>query len=215
MSRIRYLNPNFFKNEVLAELPEKVRLGFAGLWCWADKEGRLEDRPKRLKAEIFPYEDVDFNEILEILVKNSFIIRYEIDNKKYIQILKWKLYQKPHHTEKNSIIPLYVSLKNKNKIKSKKKNNVNKASGELDNGEITVKRFIPPTLIDVRKYINDNNYDINPNKWYDFYVAKNWMIGKNKMADWKAAVRTWIKDKPGQRKHRTVEEVFGKENIDE
>ncbi len=59
MARIRTIKPQFFLNEELAELPAMVRLLFIGLWTQADREGRLLDRPKRLKAEIFPYDNFD------------------------------------------------------------------------------------------------------------------------------------------------------------
>jgi hypothetical protein len=51
--------------------------------------------------------------------------------------------------------------------------------------------FIPPTLEEVTSYCKERNNSVDPQKWYDFYAAKGWMIGKNKMKDWKAAVRTW------------------------
>ena len=54
-------------------------------------------------------------------------------------------------------------------------------------------RFTPPPLSDVKKYIAENNYKVDAIRWHDFYTAKNWMIGKNKMKDWKAAVRTWTR----------------------
>lgn len=53
------------------------------------------------------------------------------------------------------------------------------------------KVFKKPTLEEVRAYIAENGYSIDADKWYDFYTAKDFMIGKNKMVDWKAAVRTW------------------------
>jgi len=53
--------------------------------------------------------------------------------------------------------------------------------------------FIPPTLEEVAAYCQERNNGVDPQKWYDFYAAKGWMIGKNKMKDWKAAVRTWEK----------------------
>ena len=52
-------------------------------------------------------------------------------------------------------------------------------------------KFIPPTLDQVIDYCNERQNDVNPVTWINFYQAKNWMIGKNKMTDWKAAVRTW------------------------
>lgn len=53
------------------------------------------------------------------------------------------------------------------------------------------KVFKKPSLGEVQEYILVNDYHVNAERWYAFYESKNWMIGKNKMADWKAAVRTW------------------------
>ena len=55
--RARNLKPGFFKNEELGELLFEERLLFAGLWCLADREGFFENRPKRIAAEIFPFDD--------------------------------------------------------------------------------------------------------------------------------------------------------------
>lgn len=54
--------------------------------------------------------------------------------------------------------------------------------------------FIPPTLEAVTTYCLERKNGINAHKWHSFYTAKDWMIGKNKMKDWKAAVRTWEKE---------------------
>lgn len=54
-------------------------------------------------------------------------------------------------------------------------------------------RFTPPTLQEVQVYCMSRHNNVNPEKFIDFYSAKGWMIGKNKMKDWKAAVRTWEK----------------------
>lgn len=51
--------------------------------------------------------------------------------------------------------------------------------------------FTPPNIQDVRAYCQERGNKVDPEAFWDFYQAKNWMIGKNKMKDWKAAVRTW------------------------
>lgn len=56
--------------------------------------------------------------------------------------------------------------------------------------------FLPPSLEEVKAYCQERNRGVNPQKWFDFYQGKGWMVGKNKMKDWKAAVRTWEKDGP-------------------
>ena len=55
------------------------------------------------------------------------------------------------------------------------------------------KRFKPPTFKQVTDYCKERSNDICPQTFIDFYESKGWMIGKNKMKDWQAAVRTWEK----------------------
>ena len=69
------------------------------------------------------------------------------------------------------------------------------------------KKFIPPTIEEIKTYCQKRNNGINPNKFHDFYQSKNWMVGKNKMTDWKASVRTWERsDKDGGNKSGTGRE---------
>src|SRR5438046_5988352 len=75
--RIRALKPGSFLNEQLCSLSSFHRLLYAGLWLCADRQGRLQDRPKRLKAEIFPYDDADVDELLWDLNHAGFVRRYE------------------------------------------------------------------------------------------------------------------------------------------
>ena len=111
MARIRYLKPDFFKDEDLKELKFVTRLVFQGLWIQADKKGRGEDRPERLKVEIMPYDKVDIDKEMAKLAQKKkhsgkpFIVRYTINEQKYYQILEWAKHQKPHNTERESIIP--------------------------------------------------------------------------------------------------------------
>lgn len=105
MARIRFLKPQFFKHPDLAELPPEVRLFFAGLWCQADREGRLKDRPKFLKVEIAPYDDIDADAALGNLARAGFIVRYEAAGEKFIAIPHFLKHQKPHHKESASEIP--------------------------------------------------------------------------------------------------------------
>lgn len=105
MSRARNLKPGFFKNEELAELPFEFRILFQGLWCIADREGRLEDRPKRIKAEVFPYDNVDVAVGLAELERAGFIARYAAGNIPVIQVLAFSKHQNPHCKEADSTIP--------------------------------------------------------------------------------------------------------------
>lgn len=101
MARARNIKPGFFTNELLGTADPMVCLTFAGLWCLADKHGILEDRPLRIKAELFPYrESLDVNGYLTVLSQLGFIQRYEVNGSRYIKVLHFRKHQSPHHTEK-------------------------------------------------------------------------------------------------------------------
>ncbi|EJS0534774.1 hypothetical protein NXF13_004866, partial [Escherichia coli] len=86
MARSRNIKPGFFTNDELAECSPYARLLFAGLWTIADKEGRLDDRPKKIKAMVLPFDDVDCNDLLQQLHSHKFINRYQVNGGSYIQI---------------------------------------------------------------------------------------------------------------------------------
>lgn len=142
MPRIRYLKPDFFTDEDLGNLPFQTRLTFAGLWVHADKAGRLEYRPKYLKAMIFPYDAVKIEKEIETLSNGKsngkpFVQFYTIENRQYLQIMNWDKHQRPHHTEKESEIPPAPPLNTKEKGMGK--GNQLNPSMELRNGDLTVK----------------------------------------------------------------------------
>ena len=105
MPRARNIKPAFFKNEDLAELPFEVRLLFIGLWTLADREGRLEDRPKRIQMELFPADAVDVDGGLWALQERGFILRYEAEGTRCIQVVAFGKHQAPHAREAPSTLP--------------------------------------------------------------------------------------------------------------
>jgi len=108
MARARNIKPALFKNEILGVEDPMLTLLFISLWCLADKEGRLEDRPLRIKAETFPYRDgLDVNGYLTELQRLEFIRRYEVNGVKIIQVLNFYKHQHPHKTEAESNLPKY------------------------------------------------------------------------------------------------------------
>jgi hypothetical protein len=105
VARIRSIKPQFFLNEDVAALPYQWRLLFIGLWTQADRDGRLEDRPVRLKAMIFPYDDLDVNDGLGCLANANLITRYEGNGLRLISIRTWAKHQQPHVKEQQSEYP--------------------------------------------------------------------------------------------------------------
>lgn len=107
MARARNIKPAFFKNYELADAGPVAQILFAGLWCLADREGRLEDKPRLIKAELFPYYDCDVNGELTVLQRLGFVRRYVNAGVAVIEVLNFKKHQAPHNTEKASTLPAF------------------------------------------------------------------------------------------------------------
>lgn len=105
MARARNIKPGLFTNEVLVDLPAFDRLLFIGLWCLADREGRLEDRVKRIKMELFPCDNYDIDAGLNNLVGAGFITRYTSEGHTVIEVSNFTKHQNPHGSEKDSDLP--------------------------------------------------------------------------------------------------------------
>lgn len=107
MARARNIKPSFFCNDDLADIDPLGRLLFIGLWTLADREGRLEDRPRRIKAEVLPYDNCDVDSLLDALQEHGFILRYTVGDDKFIQVVNFSKHQNPHIKESGSSIPAY------------------------------------------------------------------------------------------------------------
>lgn len=108
MPRARSIKPAFFKNEECGLLPPLTRLLFIGLWTLADRSGRLEWRPLKIKAEVFPYDSCQIEKMLFALADRGLILIYEADGAKYISIPTFEKHQTPHMREPASTIPAPV-----------------------------------------------------------------------------------------------------------
>ncbi len=116
MPRIRFIKHDFFTDDDLAQQSHIARLLFIGLWTLADREGRLEDKPAKIKAVLFPYEQIDAEHILAELAC-GFITRYKAKGKAYIQINNFLKHQRPHHKEVPSTIPKHESSMSQARVK--------------------------------------------------------------------------------------------------
>jgi hypothetical protein len=105
MARRRFIHPDFFIDEYLVTLPPFTRLLFAGLWCLSDREGRLPDKPVKIKMQLFPADQVDVDAALDALAAGGLVTRYVVDGEKFIQVNRFGKHQHPHPKEAPSVIP--------------------------------------------------------------------------------------------------------------
>lgn len=103
--RARNIKPGFFENEELAQLPCEARLLYIGLWCIADRKGRFEWRPARIKVQIFPYDNIEVECHLMSLHDMSLILQYKHNGRLYGYIPNFEKHQNPHPHEAKSVLP--------------------------------------------------------------------------------------------------------------
>jgi len=174
MARSRNIKPSFFSNDLLVELPFEARLLFIGLWTLADREGRLENRAKKIKMSLFPADEINVSEQLLNISKLGFIALYNCDGTDVIQIINFSKHQKPHGLEKDSDLPdqngMYTVYKRNPKNKLVTGNPILLTKDQLNEfyGEITV------NLTDQATNSNTNNsYEKDVNSSENFIEQDN------------------------------------------
>ena len=109
MGRIRTVKPELFKHERLFDAEQEtglpLRLAFIGLFTACDREGRFNWRPRSLKTDVMPYDDIDFSRVLDALLTRGFLVKYEIGNDVYGCIPSWKDHQFVNNKEAKSRLP--------------------------------------------------------------------------------------------------------------
>lgn len=100
------MHDGLFEAERSEKLP--LRLGFIGLWCAADREGRFRWEPRRLGAQIMPYDQIDFSRVMDALATRGFLVKYEIESETFGAIPSWKRHQVINNRERESELPNYT-----------------------------------------------------------------------------------------------------------
>ena len=132
-------------------------------------------------------------EFLKILEDDNMIKKESDSHRTLLTIINYEVYQGVPNTDQT--LTEHQSNTNRTLTETTKeyKNIRNKEFKENDtpNGVSKRKCFAPPTVEEVRAYCQERGNNIDPQRFVDFYESKGWFVGKNKMKDWKAAVRNW------------------------
>jgi predicted phage replisome organizer len=86
---------------------------------------------------------------------------------------------------------------------------LDKEKDVLENTSQKRKRFVPPTIDEVKAYCDERQNNVDAARFIDYYTANGWLVGKNKMKDWKAAVRTWERNDSGVKKVTAQKQTSG------
>ena len=108
-SRIRTVKPNLFRHEGLFDLERAtglpIRASWIGLFTLCDRAGRFEWKPRQIKLDVLPWDDLDFEDVLNALLKDGFIKKYEVEGKTFGYIPTWEQHQIINNREAQSQIP--------------------------------------------------------------------------------------------------------------
>jgi hypothetical protein len=109
MAKIRTVKPELFRHEELYEIEKNyqlpIRISFVGLFTCCDREGRFRWRPKQLKLDVLPYDDIRMEDVLSALLNNGFIVQYSVDGEVYGYIPSWNKHQYINNRESASVLP--------------------------------------------------------------------------------------------------------------
>lgn len=214
MAERRMFTKRITESDAFLDMPSSTQMLYFHFSMNADDDGFVNN-PKKIQKMCGASDD-DF----KLLIAKSFIILFDSG---IIVIKHWKMH---NYIQADRYRPTdYVEEKSMLGIKSNKaytldvskmdteciqngyigkvsigKDSKDKDSEEESAREEKAKRFYPPTLDEVKQYCEERKNNIDPMAFIDFYSSKGWMIGKNRMKDWKAAVRTWERKRKEQSK---------------
>ena len=220
MAERRMFAKKITESDAFLDMPSSTQMLYFHLSMNADDDGFVNN-PKKIQRMCGASDD-DF----KLLIAKSFVILFESG---IIVIKHWKMhnyiqsdrYRPTDYVDEKSMLGVkrnkaYTLDENKMYTKCIQDVSVGKDSiGKDSIGESVrggkAKRFIPPTVEEVEAYCSERGNGIDAQSFIDFYESKGWMIGKNKMKDWKAAVRTWerSRNKNSTEKSKTVFDEWG------
>lgn len=177
-----------------------------------DDFGRYDGRAAIIKNRLFPLKDnltlKTVENALHGLASAGLVVFYMSQDKRFLYLPTWGKYQSQR--AKESKYPAPVTTMQADEIICKQAQadvsvfenrysridiRESKCAIRESRSESKTRgtRFAPPTLDEVQAYIAERGSSVDAQRFIDFYASKGWMVGKNPMKDWKAAVRTWDK----------------------
>lgn len=191
MANRRMFSLSVVDTDSFLEMPLSSRLLYYELGMRADDDGFVDNWKKILSFTGLKDDD------LKVLIAKKYILPFDSG---VIVIRHWRMnnylrndrYKATQYKEELNELTTDDNLvyqMDTNGIHRLGKDRIGKDRLEIGNNAQT--NFKKPTLNEIEEYCKERNNNVLPNKFYDFYESKGWMIGKNKMKDWKAAVRTW------------------------
>jgi len=199
MSQRRMFSPRIIDSDAFLEMSATAQLLYFHLGMRADDDGFVSN-PRRIIRTIGVNEDD-----LKLLLTKRFVLGFEngivvIKHWRINNYIKTDRYQETVYLEQKNQLKIkengsYTEYTQTECIQNVSTVDTQVRLGKVRLGKVNIKSgvFTPPLLEEIKDYCLERKNEVNPEQFVDFYSSKGWMIGKNKMKDWRAAVRTWEK----------------------
>ena len=216
----RIIKDSIAKSEKMNELTDFQFRLWVHLITYVDDYGRGDARPAIIRGSCFPLRDrltnKDIEKGLADLAGAGCVSLYKVDGKPYLYFPNWEQHQRVRQkvskcpapedcdTENSCAASCGELPRNAARIQNPEsririQNPESECIADMDVGSAR-KRFAPPSVAEVRAYCTERNNSVDAQRFVDYYSANGWMVGKNRMRDWKAAVRTWERqERPNSR----------------
>lgn len=173
---------------------------------------------RRAYRELFPYmSERQINTAFEKLINDGLVITGNYNKLAYDRTLWYALTQKgkcilhfdimEDDNMSNGNVENVTPIPN---INANSNPNINANNNSEGTPKPAEKRFTPPTVDEVRAYCQERRNNVDAQRFVDYYTSNGWMVGKTKMKDWKAAVRTWERNRTG---NNNTGKVYGKNGV--
>lgn len=202
MARKRMIDPNIWQSEDFSKLSTLGKLVFIGLFSLADDEGRGRCNSVYLKSTLFPYEEgirsADIDKTLSEISSNMSVIFYSCDGSNYYSLYNWDIWQKIDKPSQSKI-PEYnkevmerLFVDNSTNASRALLPNKNKKEIEDNKNKKESKKFVPPTLEEVRVYVKEKKLKVNAEQFFNYFTEGKWIDSKgNQVKSWKQKILTW------------------------
>lgn len=210
MAQKRMFDKRVIDTDRFADLPNSTKALYFLAGIYADDRGFFQ--PRKMQKE-YGFTEDDF----KILIAKGYFIVFETGVMVITDWNKNNWLDKRRITETEFIneLKMLEIINDKYQLEDSAKPMLSQYSIEensIEEKEIYKEkeiRFIKPTIEEVQNYCKERNNNINAEYFIDYYQSKNWMIGKNKMKDWKACIRTWEKKDFTNKKEEKTPVWFG------
>lgn len=204
MARIRTIKPEFFTSEDIVSRSALARILYIGLWCEADREGRMEWKPKTFKLRYLPGDQCDVEILAQELTDAKMLILYEVDGVLYAEIPSFTKHQVINNRESESQIPARVkdaSGTRAPRVKAEGKEGRKGKEGTVDDDDAPDLAPLPVALIPL---IDGSDFEVFASKAEEWRMAYPAVDVAQKLQ----AIRQWCIANPSRRKTRRGAESF-------